>query len=162
MVRPSISAAIERRVRTAAQSRCGYCLSPQHLVMARLEIEHIIPLAKGGSNAEANLWVAFPICHRRLGELGVLRMNELDVKTAVATAVTYLKDLYSDEQLKNLRLEEVWLSDDEKYWYITIGYDSPTSVRDPLAILRPPEREYKVLKVRVEDGRVVEMKIRQP
>jgi hypothetical protein len=32
--------------------------------MARLEIEHIIPLAKGGSNAEANLWVACPICNR--------------------------------------------------------------------------------------------------
>jgi hypothetical protein len=29
-----------------------------------LEIEHIIPLAKEGSNAEANLWVACPICNR--------------------------------------------------------------------------------------------------
>ena len=89
-------------------------------------------------------------------------MNALDVKGAVATALTYLKDLYSDEQLKNIRLEEVWLSDDEKYWYITIGYDSPISARDPLAALRQPEREYKVFKVRVEDGRVIEMKIRQP
>jgi hypothetical protein len=89
-------------------------------------------------------------------------MNGLDVKAAVATTLTYLKDLYSDEQLKNIRLEEVWLSDDEKYWYITIGFDSPTSVRDPLASLRLSEREYKLFKVRVEDGRVMEMKIRQP
>jgi len=89
-------------------------------------------------------------------------MNALDVKAAAATAVTYLKDLYSDEQLKNIRLEEVWLSDDEKYWYITIGYDTPTSARDPLAALRQPEREYKLFKVRVEDGRVMEMKMRQP
>jgi hypothetical protein len=64
MARASISAVIERRVRAAAGNRCGYCLSPQHLVMARLEIEHIVPLAKGGSNAEANLWVACPICNR--------------------------------------------------------------------------------------------------
>jgi hypothetical protein len=35
-------------------------------------------------------------------------------------------------------------------------------VRDPLASLRPSEREYKLFKVRVEDGRVMEMKIRQP
>ena len=64
MARAFIYAAIERRVRAVAGNRCGYCLSPQHLVMARLEIEHIIPLAKGGSNAEANLWVACPICNR--------------------------------------------------------------------------------------------------
>jgi hypothetical protein len=68
MARASISAAIERRVRAMAQNRCGYCLSPQHLVMARLEIEHIMTLAKGGSNAEANLWLACPICNRFKGD----------------------------------------------------------------------------------------------
>jgi 5-methylcytosine-specific restriction endonuclease McrA len=38
-------------------------LSPQHLVMARLEIEHIIPISKGGSNNESNLWLACPLCN---------------------------------------------------------------------------------------------------
>lgn len=46
-----------------AKNRCGYCLSPQHLVMARLEIEHIIPLAKGGTDEASNLWLACPICN---------------------------------------------------------------------------------------------------
>jgi hypothetical protein len=55
---------IDRRVREAARNRCGYCLSPQHLVMARLEIEHIIPLARQGSNDESNLWLACPLCNR--------------------------------------------------------------------------------------------------
>lgn len=64
MTRPYISAEVERRVRAAAQNRCGYCLSPQHLVMARLEIEHIIPLAQGGSSDESNLWLACPLCNR--------------------------------------------------------------------------------------------------
>jgi hypothetical protein len=64
MTRPHISPKIERRVRQAAQNRCGYCLSPQHLVMARLEIEHIIPLSKGGSSDETNLWLACPLCNR--------------------------------------------------------------------------------------------------
>jgi len=63
MVRHAIPVVIERRVRQAAQHRCGYCLSPQHLVMARLEIEHIVPLAKGGTDDEANLWLACPICN---------------------------------------------------------------------------------------------------
>lgn len=31
--------------------------------MARLEIEHIIPLAQGGTDDEQNLWLACPICN---------------------------------------------------------------------------------------------------
>jgi hypothetical protein len=31
--------------------------------MARLEIEHIIPIAQGGTNEESNLWLACPICN---------------------------------------------------------------------------------------------------
>lgn len=31
--------------------------------MARLEIEHIIPLAKGGTDDESNLWLACPLCN---------------------------------------------------------------------------------------------------
>jgi hypothetical protein len=54
---------VARRVREAARHRCGYCLSPQHLVMARLEIEHIIPRSKGGTDDEANLWLSCPICN---------------------------------------------------------------------------------------------------
>lgn len=64
MARPYLSIEVEQRVRQTAKNRCGYCLSPQHLVMARLQIEHIVPLAKGGSNEEVNLWLACPICNR--------------------------------------------------------------------------------------------------
>ncbi len=53
--RRAIPAEIDHLVREAAGNRCGYCLRPQHLVMARLEIEHIIPLAKGGTDYESNL-----------------------------------------------------------------------------------------------------------
>ena len=31
--------------------------------MAPLEIEHIIPLAQGGTNVETNLWLACPLCN---------------------------------------------------------------------------------------------------
>jgi hypothetical protein len=64
MARAHIPVEVDRRVRAAAQNRCGYCLSPQHLVMARLEIEHIIPLSGGGNNEETNLWLACPLCNR--------------------------------------------------------------------------------------------------
>lgn len=68
MTRIYIPKHVERRVRAAAQNRCGYCLSPQYLVMARLEIEHIIPLAQQGTNDEMNLWLACPLCNRYKGE----------------------------------------------------------------------------------------------
>ena len=32
--------------------------------MARLEVEHIIPRAKGGGDDESNLWLSCPICNR--------------------------------------------------------------------------------------------------
>ena len=60
MPRDYIPADVERRVRTLARQRCGYCLSPQRLVMARLEIEHIIPRAQGGDSSESNLWLNCP------------------------------------------------------------------------------------------------------
>lgn len=63
MARERISADIDQKVRMSAQNRCGYCLSPQHLVMARLEIEHLRPLAQGGTNDESNLWLACPLCN---------------------------------------------------------------------------------------------------
>ncbi|MCE7979753.1 MAG: HNH endonuclease [Caldilinea sp. CFX5] len=64
MARPRIPTPLDRRIRHAARQRCGYCLSPQHLVMARLEVEHMIPLVKGGTNDETNLWLACPLCNR--------------------------------------------------------------------------------------------------
>jgi hypothetical protein len=64
MARDYISVEVIRRVQEAARHRCGYCLSPLRLVMARLEVEHIVPLAAGGSDDEANLWLACPLCNR--------------------------------------------------------------------------------------------------
>jgi hypothetical protein len=68
MSRPYIPVEIERRVRDHARHRCGYCLSPQALVMARLEVEHIVRrshVAPDDSTAddETNLWLACPICN---------------------------------------------------------------------------------------------------
>ena len=55
MPREYISVELDHRIRTAAGNLCGDCLSPQRLVMARLEIEHIIPVALGGTDEESNL-----------------------------------------------------------------------------------------------------------
>jgi hypothetical protein len=36
--------------------------------LARLEIEHLIPRARGGSSDEDNLWVSCPLCNRYKGD----------------------------------------------------------------------------------------------
>ncbi len=67
MSRVEIPESVRARVRETAGDRCGYCRSPQHLVMGKLEIEHIIPLARGGTNDESNLWLSCGLCNRYKG-----------------------------------------------------------------------------------------------
>ena len=64
MPRERLPLDVVKRVREAAGNRCGYCLSPQRLVMARLEVEHVIPRSRGGTDEEANLWLSCPLCNR--------------------------------------------------------------------------------------------------
>ena len=54
---------LRARIREQARDRCGYCLSPQHLVLGQLEIDHILPTAKGGTDDEENLWLACRLCN---------------------------------------------------------------------------------------------------
>ncbi|MGB0388361.1 MAG: HNH endonuclease [Ardenticatenaceae bacterium] len=61
MTRKYIPAEVKHRVRKEAQHRCGYCLARQEYIYDLLQIEHIIPLSKGGTNDEWNFWLA---CHR--------------------------------------------------------------------------------------------------
>ncbi len=51
------------RPRRVADNRCGYRLSPQHLVLGPLEIEHLIPSSLGGSDDDTNLWLACRMCN---------------------------------------------------------------------------------------------------
>jgi hypothetical protein len=66
-VSPTVSGETRTRVRLTAGDRCGYCRSPQHLVLGPLEIEHIVPAARGGSDDEANLWLACRMCNNVKG-----------------------------------------------------------------------------------------------
>lgn len=58
-----ISADLENKIRTEAKNRCGYCLAPQVLIPLKLEIEHIYPISKGGTNKEENLWLSCRKCN---------------------------------------------------------------------------------------------------
>lgn len=58
-----ISRKLQEEIRRQAKNRCGYCLLPQNLNPTLLEIEHIQPVADGGTDAEENLWLACRECN---------------------------------------------------------------------------------------------------
>jgi hypothetical protein len=66
-MRAHIAEIVRRRVRHDARDRCGYCLSHQRNLLGPLEIEHIVPLARGGASDEDNLWLACARCNRYKG-----------------------------------------------------------------------------------------------
>lgn len=67
MARAYISRQLRTTVETAAGQRCGYCLTPQAITGAPLEIEHIRPETAGGLSEENNLWLACTSCNRYKG-----------------------------------------------------------------------------------------------
>jgi hypothetical protein len=48
-----------------AQNRCGYCLARQEYMPSLLEVEHITPRVKGGTDDKENLWLACRACNLR-------------------------------------------------------------------------------------------------
>ena len=91
----------------------------------------------------------------------------VDVRFAVTAARNYIKGFPEllDNPLHNLRLEEVELTEDEKYWLITLGYDDPEGLKHIPAFLTPEtrlsSREYKIFRVNSENGKVEAMNIRK-
>ena len=70
------------------------------------------------------------------------------------------------DRLKNLRLEEIELSEDNRFWLITLGFDVLENDKSPLETLSvlpaatKYRREYKLFKVNAETGEVAAMKVR--
>jgi hypothetical protein len=74
----------------------------------------------------------------------------MDVKQAVKIAQDYMDGLYRNS-VRGLLLEEVELSDDEQFWYVTLSWDVD---------ILGTERTYKIFKIKADDGRVISMKMR--
>lgn len=85
----------------------------------------------------------------------------MDAKKAVRRAKEYIVDLFSDEELFNLGLEEVDF--DGVTWKITIGFSRSWDRRGPLVTALAesrPERSYKILRIIDETGKVESLKDR--
>ncbi len=94
----------------------------------------------------------------------------MDVREAITVAKTYLANVYTGEDIRNLGLEEVEFDEGSDTWCITLGFsrpwDHPPHRNSPLAITlgEPPQpelrRAYKVLRVSSGDGSVESLKDR--
>lgn len=60
----TINEAMRQRVRERAGNRCEYCRSHQDYVLGRLQIDHVRPIARGGSDDESNLCLACELCNQ--------------------------------------------------------------------------------------------------
>jgi hypothetical protein len=81
----------------------------------------------------------------------------VDGKQVVVKAMEYLKAVYEPTQVIDLMLEEVERSEDGKHWYVTLGF-MPS---EPGSSASTQERTFKVVKVVVETGEILSMKIRK-
>ncbi len=91
----------------------------------------------------------------------------MDVKKAIATAKSYVKDIYAEEEVTNLGLEEVEHVLQNGNWVVTLGFSRPWNtprtraqeVLENLGAVSPLQRSYKVIIV-ADDGTVLSMKNR--
>lgn len=58
----NVSESVKKQVAASFQWRCGSCSS---LLESTYQIDHIVPLWKGGSNRPDNLWPLCPSCHAK-------------------------------------------------------------------------------------------------
>jgi len=91
----------------------------------------------------------------------------VDVKEAVGKAMDYLKDMYRIDQFKDVLLEEVDLSEDNKFWNVTIGFTrrQESTSGGPMATLIGQstefKREFKIFQIDAENGALRSMRSRK-
>ena len=87
----------------------------------------------------------------------------MDVKEAVRTAKSYLVDLFEDEQITNVGLEEVLFDEESAVWRITIGFSRSWDLKGPLSVTMAgasPDRSYKMLSISDATGKVESLRDR--
>ncbi len=91
----------------------------------------------------------------------------IDAKQAVKLTMDYLNEMYDTADFKDVLLEEVELTDDDKFWNVTVGFarKQTSTTAGPMASLVGPadqyQREYRVFAIDAETGVVRSMKLKK-
>ncbi len=86
----------------------------------------------------------------------------MDVKQAVQTAKEHVVELFSDEPIENVGLEEVEFDELNQVWAVTIGFSRFWGGHPGDNIVRAlaTERDFKIVRIKDEGGRVQSVKHR--
>ncbi|HEY2885763.1 MAG TPA: hypothetical protein VGJ08_11180 [Rhizomicrobium sp.] len=86
----------------------------------------------------------------------------MNVKEAVAIAKRHLSDLFAEEGIHDLGLEEVEFDEAGDVWSVTLGFSRPwdRALGAAATVLRPA-RAYKVVRMANSDGRILSVRNRE-
>ena len=88
----------------------------------------------------------------------------MNVKEAVNAAKVYVADVFGEEGVYNVGLEEVEYDQHYEVWRVTIGFSRPwNTVRSALTLVTgdsAPRRSYKIVSVN-ETGEILSVKQRE-
>lgn len=82
----------------------------------------------------------------------------MKIQELADTAATYLKGFFPDAD--KIQLEEIEVTDDNKYWNITLSYESSDIPETHTGWLISKSRKFKIFKIDAKSGDVRSMKIR--
>lgn len=99
------------------------------------------------------------------------------MKEAVIQAKSYAKELYDDEDIQDLSLEEIDFDDTSDNWRVTLGYNTKRhsfekNLNSPISEFINPFnlnqdskiktiREYKIFEINANNGNLIKMTIRK-
>lgn len=83
----------------------------------------------------------------------------LELEEAIKKAKEYVASIYGGSI--DAIVEEVQLTDDRKYWLITLGWENLKKRATPLTTITEPARIYKVVYVNTDNGEVNKMIMRE-
>ena len=93
MSRPRIPSDIQEMVKQRDKNRCSYCLSAAQYAYQTFHIDHILPIAKGGTDDIENLCLSCSWCNSSKAT----KVNGLDLETNKRVPLfNPRKDLWSD------------------------------------------------------------------
>lgn len=83
----------------------------------------------------------------------------MDAKEAITRAKTYFADIFGDEGITNLGLEEVRREEQDSNWLITLGFSRMWDAGASIAAMtgRPSHlpRSYKIVSLKDSDGSLI-------
>jgi hypothetical protein len=91
----------------------------------------------------------------------------MEVKEAVAAAKRYIQELFADEDIADVGLEEVEFDNARNVWNITTGFSRVREPADapPFGNFLMPKRRvrsYKIVRISDRSGKILSVKNREP